>query len=154
MHLISQNFFNFLKDSGDDIATFISKLQSIVQQMKDLGENISDNIVITKILMSLPSEFAHFASAWESTAENLQTIENLTSRFVMEEACIGNKQKSEVDEALTAKKFRKSSKNSGTKSGTCFKCNKGGHFMRDCLTKSKKRPTAIKKNRKGQLKQH
>ena len=43
-----------------------------------------------------------FASAWESTAENLQTIENLTARLEMEETCVGHQ--CEISEALMAKK--------------------------------------------------
>lgn len=139
IHLISQKFFNFVKDPVDDIATFISKLQSIVQQMKDLGETISDNIVITKILLSLPSDFSHFASAWESTAENLQTIENLTSRLVMEEARIGNKCESDVSTALVAKRFHKKNfKNSSAKPGKCHVCNQSGHWKNECPSKKSK----------------
>lgn len=139
VHLISQKFFNFSKDPSDDIATFISKLQSVVQQMKDLGETISDNIVVTKVLMSLPQEFSHFASAWESTAENLQTIENLTSRLVMEEARIGNKYQSEVSEALMAKKFRKKNfRNPSGKPGRCHTCNQSGHWKNECPSKKSK----------------
>lgn len=49
-HLISQSFFDFKMDDKDDIATFISKLEAIVKQMKDLGETISNHMVITKVM--------------------------------------------------------------------------------------------------------
>lgn len=107
--------------------------------MKDLGETISDNIVVTKVLMSLPPEFGHFASAWESTAENLQTIENLTARLVMEEARIQNKYQSEVSEALMAKKLRnKNFRNPSIKPGKCHICNQSGHWKNECPSKKSK----------------
>lgn len=35
----------------------------------DLNEEISDDIMITKIIISLPQEFSNFSSAWESTSK-------------------------------------------------------------------------------------
>ena len=40
---------------------------------------------MTKILNTLPSEFNHFASAWESTPKAERTRENLTARLLTEE---------------------------------------------------------------------
>lgn len=58
--------------------------------------------------MSLPSNYSHFSSAWESTAADQQTIENLSSRLVMEEARIAQQRKNqtELSEALVARRFR------------------------------------------------
>lgn len=55
VHLISQKFFDSKKDPADDIAMFISKLLALVQQLKELGENISNKFIITKIL--IPPEY-------------------------------------------------------------------------------------------------
>uniref|UniRef100_T1GG31 Uncharacterized protein n=1 Tax=Megaselia scalaris TaxID=36166 RepID=T1GG31_MEGSC len=38
----------------------VSKLQKIVKQLQDLGEVISDNMLITKILMTLPENYNYF----------------------------------------------------------------------------------------------
>ena len=106
IHFTTQKFFNFTKDQEDDIATFISKLQTVVKQMRDLGEEVSDSMVMTKILNALPDELNHFPSAWESTTEDLQTIDNLTARLVMEEARVRMNHQSgvsDVSEALGAK---------------------------------------------------
>lgn len=51
------------RDSSDDIATHISKVQELAQRLKTLGESISDEIlVITKILMTLPPTMNYFVS--------------------------------------------------------------------------------------------
>lgn len=86
IHLLLQRFYSFEKDSEDDVATHISKLQNIVRQLRDIGEEVSESMIITKVLMTLPESFKHFFCAWESTAKEQQTLENLTSRLVMEEA--------------------------------------------------------------------
>lgn len=59
---------------------FISKLHEIVQQLSDLGEVISE-----KMLMSLPLSLNHFQSAWESTADSKKTLNELPTRLMIEE---------------------------------------------------------------------
>lgn len=59
-------------------------------------------MIITKLLISLPPEYNHFHTAWDSTAENLQTIENLTARLIMEEARLAKQNQKEAGEALMA----------------------------------------------------
>lgn len=127
IHLVQERFFDFKMESTDCIAVTISKLQSIAQQLKDLGETISDQMVITKLLLALPVEFSHFHSAWDSTAADQQTIENLTARLIMEEARMAKQNRNEVGEALVAKSYpkrtftnSKSFNKSIEKPGKCF----------------------------------
>lgn len=110
---------------------FISKLSSIVQQLKDLGIVIPKEMVVTKILMGLPEEYNHFSSAWESTAEAEQTIENLTSRLVMEENRIAQQRETKLGEAFVAKKYHKKPFNK-SRSIKCFNCDEYGHYQRNC----------------------
>lgn len=55
VHYLQQKFFTFEKDPSDSIATFVAKLQELVQQLNDLGEVISEKMLITKILLALPT---------------------------------------------------------------------------------------------------
>lgn len=131
IHFTTQKFFNFTKEANDDIATIISKLQAVVKQMSDLFETIYDRMVMTKILSALPEELHHFPSAWKSTAEEHQTIDNLIARLVMEESRVENQYKSEVNagsKALVARKFvKKNFKKSNFKPGKCHICKQSGH---------------------------
>lgn len=141
IHFTTQKFFNFTKDQDDDIATFISKLQTVVKQMRDLGEKVSDSMVMTKILNALPDELNHFPSAWESTTEDLQTIDNLTARLVMEEARVKMNHQSgvsDVSEALVARKFRKKHFKTSSKPGKCHVCNQSGHWKNECPKRKQK----------------
>lgn len=145
IHLMQERFYNFKMEPGDSMAIHVSKLQSVVQQLKDLGEKVSESMIITKLLLSLPSELSHFHSAWESTAEKEQTMENLTARLIMEEARIAKHHQDEISEALVAKKsFKRPLKEdkafnkSNEKPGKCFLCKENGHWKRDCPSRKTK----------------
>ncbi|KAF2904239.1 hypothetical protein ILUMI_01935 [Ignelater luminosus] len=83
VHMVQQKFFNY-KYEGQGLAAHVSSLEDIRNQLKQLGEDMSDHMLIIKILMTLPNEFAHFASAWESVDENKQTLNELMSRLLIE----------------------------------------------------------------------
>ena len=145
IHMLQQRFYMFSMDPADDVATHISKLQAVVQQLADVGEKISDSMIVTKILLTLPEKYHHFYSAWESTDKDSQTLENLTSRLVMEEARFQSHQVgTDSSNALMARKFQgQSEKKQGkgghkSKPGRCFLCKKSGHWKRDCPERSSK----------------
>jgi len=89
---------------------------------------ISDTMIISKVLATLSEEYAHFASACDSTEITGKTLENLTARLIAEEMRIGARNKKEKGVAFRAAGFKKSKK--------CFKCNKFGHIAKDCKIKS------------------
>lgn len=151
IHMIQQRFYSYSKDPLDNMATHISKLETIVQQMKEMGETVSDSMVTTKILMTLPSCFSHFYSAWESTAQVDQTLANLTSRLMMEEERLRIASPVELNESgalLANKSYRSESKNKQeankkrngfktAKPGKCYLCKESGHWRRDCPQKNR-----------------
>lgn len=145
IHFLQQKFYNFAKDPDDSMASHFSKLDEIVQQLKDMKETISNSMLITKILMTLPPCFNHFHSAWESTPEAERTLENLRTRLMVEENRLFVQEKDiGTSEALMAKragKFenrpRKPDQNS-RKPGKCYLCKKGFHWKRDCPEKRRK----------------
>lgn len=145
-HLLQEQFFVYKKDPAHDIATHVSTLEGLVQKLKTVGVNIDDSMLITKILMTLPSEYRHFSSAWESTAANDRTIINLTNRLMVEEQRLGiqnfNLNEVSSSQALVAKQQtgakgkqnqRNQKKTGKTKQkGKCFKCGSTEHWKRDC----------------------
>ncbi|KAF9424272.1 hypothetical protein HW555_000665 [Spodoptera exigua] len=126
IHIIQQRFFQFKYDENSDMSVFLSKIQEMQNHLKQLGEAISDKFVITKILMSLPEDYKHFVSAWESAPDDKQTYDNLVARLLIEEERIKEKGgSSQSSAAFVAKKTNR-------KNVKCFKCNKLGHFISEC----------------------
>lgn len=60
------------------VTDFISQIEGIKSQLKQLGDEMSEKMVITKILMSIPDNLKHFISAWESTPSDCQNLTELT----------------------------------------------------------------------------
>jgi len=57
MYLLQQKFFSYVKDPTDNISAHIYKLEKLANDLKLAGKNITDNMLITKILMSLPNSY-------------------------------------------------------------------------------------------------
>lgn len=122
IHLLQQQFFNLKFD--DNVMNFLSKIQNLVAEMKQLNEEIPEKMIITKALMALPEQYKHFISAWESVSEEQRTLSNLTARLLVEEERLKTK---EETVALSAK----------TKSNIkCFSCGKLGHKKNQCRNAS------------------
>uniref|UniRef100_A0A2A4JP38 CCHC-type domain-containing protein n=1 Tax=Heliothis virescens TaxID=7102 RepID=A0A2A4JP38_HELVI len=126
IHIVQQRFFQYKYEDGTDMSTFLSKIEELKNQLKQMGENISERFVITKVLMSLPVKYQHFISAWESASEDKQTYDNLVARLLIEEERL--KDKEEVPQqsaAFVAKKMER-------KNIKCFKCQYVGHLQSEC----------------------
>uniref|UniRef100_T1GDW3 Copia protein n=1 Tax=Megaselia scalaris TaxID=36166 RepID=T1GDW3_MEGSC len=65
------------KHPDDNVSVHVAKLQRIARQLEDLGENIMDNMLIIKIMITLPESYNHFYSAWEATQKTEITLNNL-----------------------------------------------------------------------------
>ncbi|CAH2105332.1 unnamed protein product [Euphydryas editha] len=123
IHIVQQRFFQYKYEEGTDMSTFLSKIEELRNQLKQMGEEISEKFVITKVLMSLPDCYKHFVSAWESAPDEKQSLENLVARLLIEEERINEKSVSQnsPSSAFVAKKNIR-----------CFKCNELGHFQSKC----------------------
>lgn len=135
IHLLQQKFFTFEKDADDDMATFISKIETIVQQLDDLGEKIPESMVTTKILLALPSSYNHFHSAWESTIDSKKTLNDLRNRLMIEEKRMEAQSEHAEGGAFVAKrfnKFKRSNESNSQKGRKCFICHEYTHLKKDC----------------------
>lgn len=131
VHIIQQRFFQYKFERGIDMSVFLSKIQEIQNQLKQMGEEISDKFVITKVLMSLPDEYKHFVSAWESAPDDKQTFDNLVARLLIEEERVKGKNE-EAQQASPSAFFVKNKR-----TVKCFKCGKNGHYQTECKSTNK-----------------
>ena len=132
VHLLQQKFYNVQFEPQEGVAVFVSNLENLSHKLAVLGSPIPENMVITKILMSLPEHLKYFVSAWESTSIADRTLTNLMSRLISEEL------RNETDEKPVAF-VSKSENNSNVKNDKlCFVCKKPGHFKKDCWLHKKR----------------
>lgn len=82
--------------------------------------------------MTLPPSFSHFTSAWESTPTNDQTMVNLTSRLLIEEARLEAQNATELHDALVARRCQQSRNKTSGRNGNCNSCGEKGHFKNQC----------------------
>lgn len=116
-----QDFYRVNKKSEMSMAAFISELTNIAYRLKSMGHEITDSMIMSKILSALPENYRYFASAWESTPVERKTLTNLTARLMMEETRMDT---NEGDEVVFKTDERR-----------CYKCNMKGHLARSCKTK-------------------
>lgn len=126
IHIIQQRFFQYKYEKGIDMSVFLSKIQQMQNSLKQMGEEVSDKFVITKVLMSLPDEYKHFVSAWESAPDDKQTIDNLVARLLIEEERL--KGKSEESQQTSSSAFVVKNK----RQIKCYKCGQVGHYQSEC----------------------
>jgi len=142
-----QEFFNYKYQKSQDMATHVSTLQNMAYKLKVLNTDI-DEIMISKILATLPDTYKHFASTWDSTSTKEKTLISLTARLLAGENRMNTLQEKEEPVAFKSVEKRQGkitgqntnsektrSKTSNTQDKQkkrCFKCNEPGHFARSC----------------------
>ncbi len=89
VHYLHEKFYNLRLQDSDDLATSMGEIKTVINQLKNLGEDcFSDKVVITKLTCNLPLEYDSMLKAWESVIEFEKTLENLRLRLLTEEHLI------------------------------------------------------------------
>ncbi|XP_022181581.1 uncharacterized protein LOC111041582 [Myzus persicae] len=146
--LLQEKFYSYVMDPVDSMAGHISKLENLSKQLAQSGEPISDSMLMTKILMTLPDTYKHFYSAWDSMSSENKTLTNLTSRLMVEESrqTQGHDvQRDIAGSAFSAKKsygtnkekhtkigISENQRNNDKKPGKYNHCKKTGHWKCEC----------------------
>uniref|UniRef100_A0A1Y1LCN3 Endonuclease n=1 Tax=Photinus pyralis TaxID=7054 RepID=A0A1Y1LCN3_PHOPY len=133
VHLVQQRFFAF-KYGGESMSVHVAKLQEISNELKQLGQEVSEQMLMTKLLMSLPQEYKYFVSAWESVAEDNQKLDELIGRLLMEEDRMKNQEECTTS-ALAAKSRKKEFR--------CHHCGKEGHIKKFCKSRNSEGKTTL-----------
>jgi hypothetical protein len=162
-HTLSR-FFNYRISSDQSVVDAFSEVEDLARTLNEMGIQMEDQTVVTKIVSSLPDDKFHaFKKAWDSVPEASQTMPALLGRLRKEE--LEFKQQKEVKDAepshQKAAAFNattKPSKNSSGKKGKvsiaeqkktskCHNCGKVGHWVREC--KAPKKPNDGKPKQTG-----
>lgn len=152
----AQNLHNklhsFKIQNLSQVAKSLGEIENIAHKLRLLGENVSDNAVMSAMLRALPSSFRTFITVWKGTATNERTVDNLISRIMAEVEDNAPKQESALLSQHKVKGRGNNSRNKGQGSSnfnkknrrgtskarqgkstfTCHYCKEPGHIIRDC----------------------
>ncbi|KMQ86359.1 copia protein, partial [Lasius niger] len=103
-------FHEYKMSSTDTVAQHVAKIENMARQLKDVGEELSEVMIIAKILGTLPSKFNALVTAWDSVSERDQKKEVLVERLIKEESRLTTVD--ETSNALAAIKVQDGSTNS------------------------------------------
>ncbi|GAU42259.1 hypothetical protein TSUD_327370 [Trifolium subterraneum] len=135
-------------DKADSIGSYVSKVQGLVHSMRSCGEEITERMMVEKVMRTLIPSFDHVVVVIQ-TAGQVPTmqIENLVQSFKKHG---GNKGKGKDKSKFFSQKQGKfdakseSFKKGGGTSNTqkkdkshiqCYNCEKWGHYASDCRSK-------------------
>ena len=145
-----QRFHAYRMSEADTAVQHVAKIMNMASQLKDVGEDVSDATVMAKILASLTTKFSTLQVAWDSVEPARQTLDNLQERLIREDARLISDEETSEALAATAKNRRPQgakntqNKNKNKKELQCYKCQKMGHFARQCRNKRKPRDDSEK----------
>lgn len=80
-------------------------MENLFCQLRGARESISANMLLKKMPITLPEEYNHFHSTWDSLIE--KTLNNLSTRLWREQDRLQGKQQSEVIGKAFVRKDRK-----------------------------------------------
>nr|XP_018900023.1 PREDICTED: uncharacterized protein LOC109032382 [Bemisia tabaci] len=117
-----EDFFNFKYERGDDIMTHVSKIENLYTNLSAVNGKISEEMLQTKIISTLPPSLSIVSTSWDSTDKNKKTLTNLKSRLLIEELRRKGNNKEEPVAYNTYEGSSSSSKNKSDRS--CVFCKK------------------------------
>ncbi|GKC21964.1 retrovirus-related pol polyprotein from transposon TNT 1-94 [Tanacetum coccineum] len=92
-----------MKDK-ESVQDYLSRVSGIVNQMKSYGENVTDEVTVSKVLRSLSSNFDHVVAAIEESKDlSVYTFDELMSSLLAHEDRIGRSQEKSVEKAFQVK---------------------------------------------------
>ena len=178
---LQAKYYNYKLNEGESIAVFISTLQQLAKQLTDLGQPITEQQLISKIICGLPSSFDPLLLAWDNVPLASQSLVGLQSRLIK----LQNKLRDRVQQLAAPSDrafFAKGSPSDPSRSQSsltveqkkeraeklarhkrharCYQCGQRGHFGKDCPNDtasssddaSSKRPQAPRPPRRHQHK--
>ncbi len=112
---------------GNDMLVHINTVKSLVDQLRSIKVNITDENVYMVLLMNLPPSFDNLVTSLESMSTKDVDLQFIVAKLLHK---VSKRKECESSETTALiNKTHKSNKN------FCLYCKKLGHFVRNCLKK-------------------
>ena len=86
-----KRFYDYVYQQSQDVMSHIATIESMANQLSDVGSPLSEDEVIAKIICTLQPNFDGVAAAWENLDEDKRKLPTLTTRLLKPEAERGNR---------------------------------------------------------------
>lgn len=85
IYMIQNSFFEYKMSIGGSINAHVNKIMSMGNLLKDLGQPVPEDMLITKIVCSLPPSYNSVIAAWTDVPAPDQNVANLKIRLLQME---------------------------------------------------------------------
>ena len=82
---LTSAFYQYRMDPSHSVAAHANKMRMMSEELKSVGAEVSQEILIMRILQTLPPSFDVFLVIWNTVPSVEQTIINLIARLITEE---------------------------------------------------------------------
>ena len=82
IYMVQNNFFEYKMSAGDSINAHVNKVMSMGNLLKDLGQLVPEDMLITKIVCSLPPSYNSVLATWTNVLAREQIFANLKIRLL------------------------------------------------------------------------
>jgi len=124
---LQSRFFTIKMQEGDDMLVHINTVKALVDQLRSIKVNITDEDVYMVLFMSLPPSFDNLVTSLESMSTKDVDLQFIVARLLHEVS-----KRKEYESSETTALMNKTHKSNEK---LCFYWKKPGHFVKNCLKK-------------------
>lgn len=60
LYMLQHKWYSITKDPGENLQSYVSKIKDLVTKMEGHGEKLSDNMIMTKIIINFTHKLSPF----------------------------------------------------------------------------------------------
>ncbi|TXG67208.1 hypothetical protein EZV62_008483 [Acer yangbiense] len=144
---------NFKMKESESVKEYCSRLIELVNQMRTYGEEVTDQRIVQKILISLTDKYDHVVAAVEESKDlTTLTITELMGSLQAHERRVERRSEGSLENAFQSKVNVRSQKPKDSKKKgkqgefpPCGTCRRTNHAEKDCFHKGKPQCTNCKR---------
>jgi len=153
-HVLIDRFFRYEYEEGNDVMAHVSKIESFVHQLRDMGTMLDEDQLTTKVLMTLPVKYASFREAWALLPSTEQTRERMIAKLLLAESMYAHRESQEQsgrEMALFTVAQRQRPHDNSHSQDFCSFCGLNNHVLANCRKRKRQQGESQHTKRKPRV---
>jgi hypothetical protein len=117
---------------GGKMPDHLNAIGSLIDELEDVGETLSNHLSVALILASLPESYDNLITTLETSKEDDLDLEYIKGKLIDEWQRKNESRADCSDQALKVMTNKMENHRKGVWKVRCYACNQEGHIMRDC----------------------